>query len=51
MYGFVSWQKPLPVIAVRTVRLSSTSTFVETFLCSDWPALSRTLALSVDGNV
>jgi len=36
---------------VRTVRLSSTSTFAETPECSDWAAFSRTLALSVAGKV
>lgn len=47
----MSWQKPLPVMAVRTVRLSRISTLVEIVLCSDCPALSRTLALSVAGKV
>lgn len=51
VYGLVAWQKPLPVIAVRTVLLSRISTFVATVLCSDWPAFSSTLALSVAGNV
>ena len=51
VYGLVSWQKPLPVMAVRTVRLSRISTSVSTVLCSDWPALMRTLALSVAGKV
>lgn len=51
VYGFVARQKPLPVIAVRTVRSSRISTLVETVLCSDCPALSSTLALSVAGKV
>ncbi|CPU66158.1 Uncharacterised protein [Mycobacteroides abscessus] len=49
--GSVSWQKPRTVMRVSTVRSSTTRTSDSVTRLSAWPALSRTLACAVAGNV